>query len=112
MYMLDNLSEISAIDRSGMLDTIAKFPEQIEESIGIAKKLKVDIEREIDKILISGMGGSAISGDIVQGWLRDSTNAPIFVNREYTVPKWVDNRTLSIFLSYSGNTEELSLIHI
>ncbi|HDD57322.1 MAG TPA: bifunctional phosphoglucose/phosphomannose isomerase [Thermoplasmatales archaeon] len=106
MYMLDNLSEISAIDRSGMLDTIAKFPEQIEESIGIAKKLKVDIEREIDKILISGMGGSAISGDIVQGWLRDSTNAPIFVNREYTVPKWVDNRTLSIFLSYSGNTEE------
>ena len=52
------------------------------------------------------MGGSAIYGDILKEWLRDRLDIPIFVNRDYNLPKWVGKDTLSIFLSYSGNTEE------
>lgn len=109
--MLDDSAAIDAIDRSHMLDIIAKFPEQIKDAITIAKRIKDEIKDEfgsktLEKIVISGMGGSAISGDIIQGWLRDSLHIPLFVNREYTVPAWVDKHTLSIFLSYSGNTEE------
>ena len=102
--MMEGFSDVEVVDKSRMLDTVAGFPEQIKEAVSIAKKL--DLNVEVDKILICGMGGSAISGDIIQGWLKDKIRVPLFVNRDYTVPRWVDNRTFSIFLSYSGNTEE------
>ncbi|HHF59123.1 MAG TPA: bifunctional phosphoglucose/phosphomannose isomerase, partial [Thermoplasmatales archaeon] len=60
--MLDNLEYISRFDRSGMLDTISKLPEQIEQALEICRDIEVEAG-EIENILISGMGGSAISGD-------------------------------------------------
>ncbi len=105
--MLDDPLFINNIDKSGMLRTVLSFPEQIEDSIRIAKDADISLNgRVIDNIVVSGMGGSAISGDIIQSWLRDSIDIPIFVNRDYNLPKWVDKNTFAIFLSYSGNTEE------
>ena len=104
--MLDDLELISKIDKSGMLDTIVQFPEQIKETIDIVNSTELKGFFKIDNIIISGMGGSAISGDIVKTLFRDRTDIPIFVNREYDLPKWANKNTLVISQSYSGDTEE------
>jgi glucose/mannose-6-phosphate isomerase len=52
------------------------------------------------------MGASAISGDIMKSLFRDKIDVPLIVNREYDLPKWVNKDTLTIFISYSGNTDE------
>ena len=103
---LDDLELISKIDKSGMIDTITQFPEQIKEVIDIINSSSLDSVFKIDNIIISGMGGSAISGDIVQSFLRDRYEIPIYVTREYNLPKWANKNTLVFSQSYSGNTEE------
>ena len=104
--MLDDMETISKIDKSGMLDIIEKFPEQIKETIDIVNSSNIPGIYKIDHIVISGMGGSAISGDIIQSLFRDKLDIPIFVNREYDLPKWTNKNTLVLSQSYSGNTEE------
>ena len=104
--MLDDLQLIKKIDKSKMLDTITNFPEQIKETTDIVKSAEINKFFKIDNIIMDGMGGSAISGDILQTLLRDRLNIPVFVNREYDLPRWANKDTLTIFQSYSGNTEE------
>ena len=104
--MLDNIKFISKIDKSGMFDTLEKFPDQIRDAINIADSTDLNSLFKIDNIIISGMGGSAISGDIMKSLFRNKLNIPIFVNRSYDLPKWANKNTLVISQSYSGNTEE------
>ena len=61
--MLDDLEKISDIDKSSMLDTLAQFPEQIKETIEIAKTADIDYFIKIDNVIVTGMGGSGIAGD-------------------------------------------------
>ncbi len=66
---------------------------------------KIDTEK-IDNIIITGLGGSAISGDILKNFLNDEIKIPLIVNRTYQLPAYAGNNTLVIASSYSGNTEE------
>ena len=104
--MLDDQKLISDIDKYGMLDNITQFPEQITEAVEIIKNARLPDFIKIDNVIVTGMGASAISGDIVTSLFRDKVDVPIFVNRDYDLPKWARKDTLTIFLSYSGNTEE------
>ena len=104
--MLDDLKLISEIDKSDMLGSVARFPEQIKEAKEIVNSSLIDSIFKIDNIVMSGMGGSSISGDIIQSLLRDRIDIPIFVTRQNDLPKWVNKNTLIISQSYSGNTEE------
>lgn len=61
---------------------------------------------QINKIVISGLGGSAISGDLLKNFLKDELQVPVLVNRNYFLPSFADEKTLLIASSYSGNTEE------
>ena len=89
-----------------MLDDIASFPDQIKKSKEIIDSTYIGSIFKIDNIIISGMGGSSISGDIIQTLLRDRIDIPIYVSRDYDLPKWANKNTLVISQSYSGNTEE------
>lgn len=60
----------------------------------------------INKIIISGLGGSAISGDLLKNFLKDELTVPVQINRNYFLPSFADENTLLIVSSYSGNTEE------
>jgi glucose/mannose-6-phosphate isomerase len=60
----------------------------------------------IGQILITGMGGSAISGDYLKKYLEKKLNIPILVQRNYNIPVYASTNTLVITMSYSGNTEE------
>ena len=104
--MLDDMKLISEIDKSDMLGAVAGFPEQIKEAKEIVDSATLGSFFKVDNIVISGMGASAISGDIVQSLLRDKIDIPIYVTRQYDLPKWVHKDTLLLSQSYSGNTEE------
>jgi len=61
---------------------------------------------KFSSIIVTGLGGSAISGDLIQNFLKDELNIPYSVNRNYSLPAFADENTLLIASSYSGNTEE------
>ncbi len=62
---------------------------------------------DIDNVVILGMGGSAIGGDLVRGLAASEARVPVLICRDYHLPAFVDARTLVIASSYSGNTEEI-----
>lgn len=63
-------------------------------------------EVSFNKVLISGMGGSGIVGDFIKSLAYDSIKIPFYVVKDFRIPAWVDEKTLVISISYSGNTLE------
>jgi glucose/mannose-6-phosphate isomerase len=63
-------------------------------------------KEKIDNIIVTGLGGSAISGDILRNFLNSELEIPLAVNRTYQLPPYAGKNTLVIASSYSGNTEE------
>lgn len=105
--MLDEREKLKQLDKEGMFDLIYKLPEQCEEAVKIADSAVKGLKfHNIVNVVISGMGGSAIGGDLTRMMAQDSCYIPIVVNRDYHLPSYVDERTLVIASSYSGNTEE------
>ncbi len=89
-----------------MLDLILGLPEQMAEAAVIARMARLGRRRRFDKVVVAGMGGSGISGDVARCLLSDVSPVPVFSCRDYTVPVAVTERTLFVAISYSGNTEE------
>ncbi len=91
------------IDNSNMLKAIEDFPNQCKTALELPKGMS--ISGKFDKIVVCGMGGSAVGGDLLKAYMHDS-KIPVFVIRDYKVPEFVDENTLLFAVSYSGNTEE------
>lgn len=105
--ILDDQVGFNKVDSKGMLGLVDKLPNMMEEGWALADAVKIpQVTGEICNLVVSGMGGSAISGDIVSLVLKDKVNFPVIVNRSYSCPKYVDKKTLFFAISYSGNTEE------
>lgn len=98
---------IVSLDKDDMLDNIRRLPEQllIGWKTGFKKSLSFDINN-MDSIVFNGMGGSAISGDLIGLLFREKLPIPLIVNRSYFPPGFINMKTLIIISSYSGNTEE------
>ncbi|KPJ59147.1 MAG: hypothetical protein AMJ46_12365 [Latescibacteria bacterium DG_63] len=105
--ILDAPAEMRKNDPSGMLRMARKLPEQIERGIAVARSAPAlpDSSR-FRQIVVAGLGGSAIAGDILKGLLEDSGSIPCLVVREYTPPAFIGPDSLVFCSSYSGNTEE------
>ncbi|MFQ5823963.1 MAG: bifunctional phosphoglucose/phosphomannose isomerase [bacterium] len=102
-----NHEDIAKHDSAAMLDRILKFPEQLQHAQSLAKEVKVEYNSDqILNICVTGMGGSAISGDIVRSYLSGVLKIPIIVNRYYTLPNFINENSLVVVTSYSGSTEE------
>jgi glucose/mannose-6-phosphate isomerase len=107
MVDLDDLQIYRRLDAAGMLDHMHQFPEQCR--LAWEKVLRFALPPEyslVDKIVILGMGGSAIGGDIARRLALAESRVPVWVHRDYGLPPFVDRSTLVIASSYSGNTEE------
>jgi glucose/mannose-6-phosphate isomerase len=101
-----NRDSISKFDEGNMFAILADFHSQVEIGIDAGQSIEKR-SYDFDNIVICGIGGSAISGDILHSYLEQvGYKKQIFVNREYTLPNWVNERTLIVASSYSGNTEE------
>ncbi len=106
--LLDNAATYQRLDPHGLYGRIWSLPEQIEEAWSAAMALPLpDAYRDVERVVVLGMGGSAIGGSLLQA-LAVSTGAalPYSVVRGYTLPAYVDGRTLVLASSNSGNTEE------
>ncbi len=108
MYDLDNPDVIDSIDKSNMRTILLNFADQYSETQEIARSFdKIPSSySNFRNIVFSGMGGSAIGGDLIRTIFNDVCPIPIIINRDYNIPKFVDQSTLFISASYSGNTEE------
>lgn len=116
--VLDRMEEISRIDRSGMLKACMSIPEHCRDAVQLAERVEVPREVKVSKrvtiryrrpryVLIAGMGGSAIGGEILRDWLRYEVPISVEVCSDYVLPAYADEDTLVFAVSYSGNTEEV-----
>jgi glucose/mannose-6-phosphate isomerase len=97
---------VQKYDVQNQFEVLTKTYQQIEyawDNKFNFPKLEVS---NISNIVISGLGGSAISADLLKNYLDDELLLPLMVNRSYNLPKFADKNTLFIASSYSGNTEE------
>src|SRR3989338_824690 len=92
------------LDSQNMLQVLKNFSAQCKEALGLPKGISVP--SDISNIVVIGMGGSAIGGDLLKAYLLGNGKVPVHVIRDYKVPKFVDENTLVFAVSYSGNTEE------
>ena len=101
------IQNIKSIDKNNFFKDLKEFPQQIDCILKNKRIFKNSFKSEAyTNILICGMGGSAIGGDLLKSIFQDSISIPIYINRDYFIPNWVTKNTLMILSSYSGNTEE------
>ena len=94
-------------DKENMFGAIWDFPENLSDAFELGESIMLKQDYiGIKSVVIAGMGGSAIGGDVVSVLEKDIINVPIIIIRGYSVPNWVNENTLVICSSYSGNTEE------
>jgi glucose/mannose-6-phosphate isomerase len=105
LTVLDQPEKVEAIDKSGMLGLCEKLPDFCQDAVERAEKARIHCKTP-KNIIIAGMGGSAIGGELLKGWLSDKSSVPIEVSRDYLLPAYADQDSLVIAISYSGETEE------
>lgn len=106
--LLDNLKKISALDKENMYELIYHFPEQVQAAYKLSSNLVLSDwnKEEIKHIVACGMGGSAIGADVIRTYFLKALSVSFNVVRNYDLPGFVDEKSLVILCSYSGNTEE------
>ncbi len=82
------------------------LPEQFNEMLRLRIELPDRYKKDYRNIVVSGLGGSAIGGDILRSYALGRCRVPVLVNRDYVLPAFVNEFTLVLAVSYSGNTEE------
>jgi glucose/mannose-6-phosphate isomerase len=105
--LLDDPSAYGRIDPSGTRALIRDLPRQCRGAWREAQAMELPPDyRHVDKAVILGMGGLVIAGDLLRSLAALESPVPVLVHRDYGLPRLVDNRTLLIAMSYSGDTEE------
>lgn len=97
---------VAAVDATGQLQDVLSMPDQLRDAIWRTESARLD---ELDApagVIVCGMGGSAIGGDLAQAALGDRLSRPLHVVREYGLPAWATDQFAVLCASYSGNTEE------
>jgi glucose/mannose-6-phosphate isomerase len=90
-----------------MFDLVSAFPAHMEGAWDVGKRFASSIgARAPGQVVVCGMGGSAIAGDMVRSFLGDALPVTLHVNRRYDVPAALRRDSFFVFSSYSGNTAE------
>ncbi len=97
---------VKKYDAENQFNILIKTYEQVEFAWNNKFDLSSLKNRKFNSIIVSGLGGSAISADLMQNFLRSELKLPYVVNRNYFLPSFADENTLVVVSSYSGNTEE------
>lgn len=95
------------VDSLDMWGATAGLPEQVEAAAAGAKDVADLPNREhIENVVVLGMGGSGIAGDVVAVAAAPFMPVPVAVVKGYDPPDYVDTGSLVFAISFSGNTEE------
>jgi len=86
---------------------IERFVHLLEEGLAKGRKLEFrGTPAPVKHVVMAGLGGSGIGAEIVLNYLERSTPVPLVLSKDYFLPGFVNEETLVIVCSYSGNTEE------
>lgn len=102
--MLDDPNVVQQRDPKNALGVAADQWQQVQYPAEVVDGDHDD--RQLTKVVIAGMGGSALAALLTKAWLEENLRIPLEVVREYELPTYVDESTLVVASSYSGNTEE------
>jgi len=104
---LDDRHIIDLYDSQKMIEILHDFPNHCSNAYLHSKKIEpTPLKNNINNIIVLGMGGSSIAGDMLKNTLLSELAVPIIVNRDYDIPHFVNENTLALVVSYSGETEE------
>jgi glucose/mannose-6-phosphate isomerase len=97
---------IARVDVSDQLTDILAIPEHLRDALWKVESAGLEPWDSPGGIIIAGMGGSAIGGELARSILGDHASRPLITARAYGLPSWTTNETTVVCASYSGNTEE------
>lgn len=104
---IEAVERIRQGDPEGMLDRIKELPAQVRDAWSIARRATIPPAfGDVRNVVLAGMGGSAIGGDLAAALLAGELRVPMSVHRDYGLPAYVGRDSLVLCSSYSGNTEE------
>ncbi len=106
-FDLDNADALYRLDSTGMFAALGGLPAQCAEACrDLPEQGGLPEIGAISHIMVTGLGGSAIGGDMLRVYAAGRCSIPVVVNRDYVLPEFVGADTLVFAVSYSGNTEE------
>ncbi len=103
--ILDDQDAMREVDRSNMLGFCVDAAENFLASAKNAEKIKISYSTP-KNVVLAGMGGSAIGGELLKDYTRNTIRVPIEISREYQLPAYANKSSLVVLASYSGDTEE------
>ncbi len=107
MHQLDDQTEIEKIDTGKIVASIRLLPDQMEQAWEEIKKFDLPKAfNSVENVIVAGMGGSALGGRIVDSLIEDRVRVPIEIFTQYSLPHYVNSKSLVLVTTYSGNTEE------
>jgi len=109
MNILDNKKEILKLQgNEKVIASIYNLDKQIVDSFNQARKIKFpENYRKIENIVVGGMGGSRFPALIIKELFKERLKRPVIINDNYSLPAFVNQKTLFVASSYSGTTEEV-----
>lgn len=108
MIDLDNTKKLLESQGDSVISSIDSIPLQLSDSFHQALQIEIPADySKINKIVVSGMGGSRFPSKIIRNLFKKEIKVPYIVNDDYRIPGFVDDKTLFILSSYSGTTEEV-----
>src|SRR3954470_24485098 len=97
---------IAQIDTTDQLTDVLAIPEHLRDALWKVESAQLGDLDSPAGLVVAGMGGSAIGGQLAVAALGDTASRPILSSRPYGVPPWPTPDTTVLCSSYSGNTEE------
>jgi glucose/mannose-6-phosphate isomerase len=107
--LLDDIDGMSAKDPANMLAAVASSGAQMREAVSVIDRAlltEVSKGEQPRNVVIAGLGGSGVGGDVLKAVIGNSTPLPIISERSHSLPGWVGPMDVVIGVSCSGSTEE------
>ncbi len=98
--------KIKDFDKGFVFKTYENSHKQFEQIFKEFKNVDLSNIKGVNKIIVCGMGGSALGPHFVRSVFAKCINVPLIISNEYDLPAWVDKQTLVVISSFSGSTEE------
>ncbi len=103
---LDDVPSIKDIDKENMLEDIQGLASQCQAAVSLARRVELVSLPKIDSIVVLGMGGSGVGGDMARFLFEPELEVSFAVVKGYDLPAHIGKDSLVFAVSYSGNTEE------
>lgn len=107
MEILDDVARIKKLDKSGVYHSIISLDKQCQDAWEKVCEIETpDDYKDFSQVIVCGMGGSALGAHVVQSLFQAELRIPLIIVRDYDLPSFVNQDSLVVLSSYSGNTEE------